>query len=343
VPVTWERPVSPAPSKRPTWKKPWLAPLVMGLVPPLVAAAVLAAVPAPRAQVRLDAEVSGFTVVLGSQANFAEDLEVARLGVSGLDRITVTAGSAGGVSSEADAVHLAAAEDSAERGRITLDLRPLLPAGAEVSLALGELPHSYVLKADSLEGLEVPVAGLVEVVIPGEVSERLNFGPSGAVTVHSAGRQMRLDFTPAHSAPSESGAVMMPPLVTNLAARGLTLSRVEQFVSGGHLTTRRVSTLLGGSLIVTGGDHWKLDPHQPLRLEPAGGAVTAALGAKYLSLRYDGEVSDVSVESESGSRSLKPSLLREATFERPGLVLAGLLTYLAILGIAVRSWSRRAG
>jgi hypothetical protein len=331
--------IKPTSSVQPThvWPAP-IGPSVKaaaaGLTLPVLLGAGLALIRMPSAEMRLSAEVSGFTVALDTQTNIGEDIKAARLGVSGLDHILFTGGPNGSGGSESDAIHLAAIVDSGGSGQITLDLRNPLPAGTALSLARGDEPGSFVLKLDSLEELDVPVSGPVAVIVPGETNERMDFGASGSISLRSAGRQLRMDFTPASN-------VRGPPLVVGLASRGLGLSRIEQFVSGDRIIPRRVSTILGGALEVAGGSRYRLEPRQVLWADSARGTMTASLGDGHLILDYTGKVAGLTTGAEGHFRSLVPSVLHWSLVRQPWALLGGLLLYLAILALAVGYRLRR--
>ena len=314
----------PKPAEPPRPPVPW-GMGVLGALAPAVLAAGLGAWPAPDADMTLDAAVTGVTVRLAEDWPLPDAMEVTRLGVSGLRWVTVAGG--GRPSVESDAVQLRGLDEGDAKGRLTLDLKAILPPGATFGLSVAD--SGYALKADSLSGFTVPTSGPVQMILPGLANDRVDFGESGSVDLRSGGRSVRVDFIPA---PGTRDRFAGP-----LPLDRLDLTRVDQYRTGGRTEPRIVSTVRAGTLTVRGAGSRPLAEREELHASSIRGEVTGLdLAGDHLRLQLVARVKGLTSGPEEGNRSLMPSLLSWTVIRHPVVVVGALGLYLAALALAIR-------
>jgi len=300
---------------------------VVGALAPAVLAAGLGAWPAPNADMTLDAEVTGVTVRLAEDWPLPDAMEVTRLGASGLRWVTVSSAGGGRPSVESDAVQFRGLDEGDAKGRLTLDLRAILPPGATFGLSVAD--SGYALKADSLPGFTVPTSGPVQMILPGLANDRVDFGESGSVDLRSGGRSVRVDFIPA---PGTRDRFAGP-----LPLDRLDLTRVDQYRTGGRTEPRIVSTVRAGTLTVSGAGSRPLAEREELHASSIRGEVTGLdLAGDHLRLQLVARVKGLTSGPQGGNRSLMPSLLSWTVIRHPMVVVGALGLYLAALALAIR-------
>ena len=318
------QPPKPPPPPRPP--VPW-GMGVVGALAPAVLAAGLGAWPAPNADMTLDAEVTGVTVRLAEDWPLPDAMEVTRLGASGLRWVTVSSAGGGRPSVESDAVQFRGLDEGDAKGRLTLDLRAILPPGATFGLSVAD--SGYALKADSLPGFTVPTSGPVQMILPGLANDRVDFGESGSVDLRSGGRSVRVDFIPA---PGTRDRFAGP-----LPLDRLDLTRVDQYRTGGRTEPRIVSTVRAGTLTVSGAGSRPLAEREELHASSIRGEVTGLdLAGDHLRLQLVARVKGLTSGPQGGNRSLMPSLLSWTVIRHPMVVVGALGLYLAALALAIR-------
>jgi hypothetical protein len=321
------RPVAPpiVPPTPPPSRVPGTV-LVVALVLPVLLAAALALIHRPVAWMKLDADLTGFSMITAKEWNIGEEVPVTEAGISGLDRIVLTGGEQGVQTIDSDALLLRSSDSSSSSIRLKLD--PLLPAGSKVSLTLADGRPGYVLKTDSLQTLGISLGGPVAVAVPGTLQDTIDFGESGSAALKSGGHTLRVAFALAHGADSV--------LTTRLPIRSLDLSRVDQYVSGESLDPRSVSTVRHGSLTL---DQQTLRPLAPGQMVLTGstlGSAAIVFRGDRLGLHYEGEVRELAIATDEDRQNLMPTMLRWLMETRGWWLIGGLVAYLVSLGLLPR-------
>lgn len=308
--------------------------LVLGaVVLPLLVAGALAQWRVRETWVALDARVTGLEVAFLREFSLPDPFPVARLGISGLSAVGLSY-PAGGRTLDADAVLLTPLAERSPPGHVTLDIATEVPKGSRMWLALGDQPGGYVIKTDSLDGATIPATGPVQVVVPRQLNQRIDFGPSGTAVLRSRGRLLRLDFTPA-------GAIRSP-FIDQVPVGALSLVRFDQHVSPGATGLQTVSTVRGGTLRIEGAPDRTLMNGELLRVAAVSGTIDRLdLGGDHLRLQLSGNVRGLETGQVSNGQSLMPSVLGWAVATRPWWVAGAFVLYLALLALALRLRSGR--
>ena len=303
----------------PWWRRlRWRAAAVMFATALLVA--LLATVRVGRASVDIELRLSRVTFTLAAEQPVLSGLSVTRLGVAGLDAVTLPAAPPAPYS----AVLLEGASPDS-----TISLPPLvLPAGASVSYARGAVPGELhvELKAPSVD-FQASAEGPVRIGIPGvppslvtyDVPERVRFTASSTV--------VDLTAVPAAGAGAE--------LLRQVRVTSLAFASVEEAAAGDDPTMRAVSAIESGRLVF-GGRGFELKAGDWLRLESMEGVIsTIRFDGEAFSLRFAGSVGDVHRGPPGDRTSAMPSYLEAmVSGSRPVMLLAGGL-YLLLATVIV--------
>jgi hypothetical protein len=289
-------------------------------------------------EIELDSTLSEVGFELPKAEALTSAITLSALGAFGVREIEIPRTSQGDVfppsSQQGDsAVQLSLIPGRKDGG---ISLEPIVPAGgARVWVQHKGIPQQYRLSlASSGTELHASVDGSLHVSVAGVGTKQLKFSSPKTVILKAGSNNVDLDLT------LPSG--LRVAFTSELPARNLDLSRIEEFDSADRSLVRRVSTILSGVLYRESvGEEQKLRAGESLQFEASEGEIhTLSLDQDHIVITFHGQVRGMNLGSGEGRRNLMPTWL-EWLKARHGLsLLWGTSLYVMGLVLGVLRWWR---
>lgn len=321
----------------PTQAKRW--PVVLVTVGTLACVSVLLFARKSSTEVEIDLTVSELSFVLPAAEAITDAMNLSSLGVTGLTALELPDPHVGpGRTLPASGVSLIAERAQGRTGEISLE-PVMLPAGVRVSVqALGGQGRYRLNVGGVIRELSASVRGPVRIGVPGSMQEVWDFSFPRRVGLTPDSQGVSLVFTAADS--------MATPQTfrSPLAARNLSLFRVDQFHQAESTLALRVPTIQSGTLYFESvdGRARPLRSGEGLNLASSEGEIRELrLEGDGVKLRFHGSVRGMSTGSGAAERSLMPTLFDWLSARHGLSLLWGITGYVVGLFLALRAWWRR--
>ena len=315
-------------------RRPW--PVIAIALATLVIVSILVFARVGQTEIELEVNASEVGFVLGERQVFLESAALKRIGASGLAGVELPepfdALLAEGSDGDA-AIRVSVKDADGTPGSINIGAIAL-SEGAEVSLRKGDHPTQYRLSLrDPRESIQVDVAGGVEVALAGVPPRTDALEAPRAIVLRPAPGVVSLDMELID--PRQSG------VTSQVAARQLRFSRVDEFPDRSLGLVRKRSTIVGGTLYLEALNSAKrqIRAGEDLHFDSSRGTIRMIrLDPEHLSLNFHGEVGGM----RTGEQNLMPTWL-EWLRARHGLSLFwGSVVYLFGFGLAAVRWVKGA-
>ena len=321
----------------PPYRKRWPVAATLGSTLLIVSLLLFARV--PKTEIELDLVLSGVSFVLPTQQVLTNGMDLSAIGVFGLQEIRLphipNRESRTRPEDTDSAIRLAIASDGERQGTVTLTALTL-PAETHVRLHDTAISRQYrlFLGATGLV-LRVAIDGPVRVDLADAPAQSVDFTSPKSVFLYPGSNEVQMDLM----LPTAAPGTFSP----QLAARDLSLFRIEEIADLDRTVVRHMSTILSGTLYLESlnGKKRSLRPGEVLRFEDVRGEIrTLRLQEDHIILKFHGHVRGMSTGSEKPHRSLMPTLL-EWLRARHGLsLLWGTTLYLLGLVLGAFRWWR---
>jgi hypothetical protein len=303
---------------------------------PALAAALLALFHLPQVDIGLDAKVSRVGLMLPAPQPLGEQVAVSMVGASGLSGVALPASVAASGEGDVDRVLITALDEGRRRGRLTLDLTTIMPAGTRVALATSSEAGAYELSlSDSIPEVAVGVVGPVRVTLPGTLNQRVNFAAPAVIRLHPGPGVLGLDFRPIDSTPTQFG--------DRIRTSALELIRIDRYESPQGTMIREVSTIRSGVLLVNEmGSRRELESEEEIRLGGLSqGLARLELGGDHVGVSARARVEGLTSGAANARRDLKPSVLSWILARHSWPLAGGATLYLTVLLLLLTRSKRR--
>ena len=312
-------------------RRRWPLAAALGVTLALVSVLLFAHVRETVVEIELAVQEIGFTLPVSQR--LTDDLPLVSLGASGLKRIELPRGDAGGPDG-LDAGQFDISVNTPQRGGVSLAaLTP--PAAAKVWFSPGDASGQLRLSIDgSSQTLRATAWGAVRIVAGGSAPQAREFTSPRGLAMHAAAGVIDLDLGFA-----DASRVV---LASQAKVSGLSFARVEQLESAEGTLVRRMSTLLSGTLVFEELDAATrtLRAGEMLRFDASEGVIrTLELRGDHVAVTFHGKVRGMRSGDESTVRSLMPTMLDWLRAQHGLSLFWGSSLYLfGLIAAALRWW-----
>ncbi|MEQ1871203.1 MAG: hypothetical protein ABL961_14400 [Vicinamibacterales bacterium] len=324
------QPHQPPPSRR------WLPAVVMVLT--LILMSALLFIRVPTTEIELEIQATGVTFRVPTLQALTEGTSLALLGVDGLRRIKV-AGDRRHVEqvlvmeqANEGFVRLSSRKDGVRDGTITL-AGITVPAMTRGSLRYAGVPNRFRLSLATADlDLRADVQGPVTAAVAGGKVEEMDFEVPEAVDLRG-GQEMNLDL---RFRDIEDGGFSSQVQVDDLS-----FIRIDERRDTERSVVRELSTVVSGTLYMESlnGEKRELRAAELLRFRGVDGDILAMrVMPDRVSLRFQGQVSDIVAGTPKSRRSLMPTLLEWARAQHGVSLLWGGSLYVFGIVVSVLRW-----
>lgn len=314
----------------------WIPALVMVLTLLLMSGLLFIRVPSTEIELEIRATEVGFRVP--TLQPLTEGTSLALLGADGLRRIRMAGDNRHAekvlVMDQGDEgfVRLSSRKDGTRDGTITL-AGIAVPAKTVGSLRYGGVPNRFRLSLAAADlDVRADVQGPVTAAVAGGDVQEMDFDVPQAVDLRG-GSETNLDLR--FRDIEDSG------FSPQFEVDALSFVRIDERRDTEHSAVRELSTVVSGTLYMESlnGEKRELRPAELLQFSGVAGDILAMrLTPDHVSLRFQGQVSDIVAGTPQSRRSLMPTLLEWARAQHGVSLLWGGSLYMFGIVVSLLRW-----
>jgi|GEM_PF-3020434 len=256
-------------------------------------------------KISMELSVSEMNFTLPQQQVLTNIMKLSSIGASGLENVMVpdvNTQSDSGREGSSSAVLLSIDTTNSHTGTITLDALPL-PAGMRIGIRHTDVTGEYrfFFQGKPID-LPVQVNGHVNMILPPNPPEFLNFTSPGLIKMQSGKEGVDLDLN------LQSPTSRIFP--GEIAADSISLLRIDENHDDENSTVRTVSTILSGTIYFMGGKKQVLVPGQKIQFTKSHGTINSLeLFDDHIAIHFVGTVSGLASGESNNRTNLMPTYL----------------------------------